>query len=93
MTKSVEIQHTAQLRKFITNVMIGVRDDDITVDKALVIIAGAKVINESLYSEIKTASMLLELGKAVPEIGELEIFGDGTDSAGIAKAIEHKQKK
>lgn len=70
------LQHTEQLRKFIANTIIGVRDGDITTEKASVIVAGAKVINESLYSEIKAAVVMQALGREVPEIGKLEIFGD-----------------
>lgn len=67
------VESTQDLRKFIANVMLGVRDGTIPVAEAAVIIKGGEVINDSLYSEIKAMSILTELGKAAPELGDLPL--------------------
>lgn len=75
VTKNVrsQVESTQDLRKLIANVMLGVRDGTVDVSHAAVIIKGGEVINDSLYSEIKAMSILTQMGKEAPELGQLPL--------------------
>lgn len=72
---SRKLESTEALRTFIANTIIGVRDGDISIEKAAVIIKGGEVINDSLYSEIKAMVIMKQLGMASLPIGKLQIAG------------------
>ena len=67
------IKTTGELREFLANMLIGIRDGQIEVDKAARMIKTAAQINESFYSEIKVAKVRLEAGQALTDLGRLPI--------------------
>ena len=69
------IKTTGDLRTFLTNMMIGVRDGDIKTDKASVIIKAAAQVNESFYSEVKVANTIKAAGGVASSMGNLPIAG------------------
>lgn len=67
------IKTTGQLREFLANMLIGVKDGDIKNEAARNITKMAAQINESFYSEIKIARVRREAGVQVAELGTLPI--------------------
>jgi hypothetical protein len=67
------IKTTGQLREFLTNMIVGVKDGHIDSDKARNITKMAAQINESFYSEIKIAKIQIEIGVQAANLGELAI--------------------
>lgn len=67
------IETTGDLREFLTNMMLGIRDGKISTDKASVIVKGAQQVNESFYSEIKTKQVEKAMGGKVHELGKLPV--------------------
>lgn len=76
---SKTIQTTGDLRTFLTNVMVGVKDGVVNADDASRITKLAQQINESFYSEIKIAQIRIENLSFKPEeiapLGSLAIGG------------------
>ena len=71
MAKS--IRTAGQLREFLVNMMIGVKDGMLDNDKASRITKMAAQINESFYSEIKIARIQREAGLIAADFGQLPI--------------------
>jgi hypothetical protein len=71
MAKSME-RH-GQMRQFIADMMVSVKNGDTKVDEARTVLKMAEKVTENLYAETKTMMVLHELGKKVPELGELKI--------------------
>jgi hypothetical protein len=67
------IKTTGQLREFLVNMLIGVKDGLVENDKARNLTKMAAQINESFYSEIKIAKIQQEAGKVSAELGLLPI--------------------
>lgn len=67
------IKTSGQLREFLVNMMIGVKDGNVKLDEASRITKLAAQINESFYSEIKIAKVMMEAGKTVADLGTLPI--------------------
>lgn len=74
MAKS--IQTVGELREFLVNMLIGVKDGLLDADKARNITNMASQINESFYSEIKIAKIQTEMGIKAAELGKLKINSD-----------------
>jgi hypothetical protein len=53
--------------------MVGVKDGDISIDKASRITKLAGQINESLYAEVKVAKVRLEAGIVMGELGAMRV--------------------
>lgn len=70
---SEKIKTTGQLRDFLVNMMIGVKNGNLDLDRASRITKLAAQINESMYAEIKTAKVRAEAGEAMPKIGEMSV--------------------
>lgn len=70
---STQIKTTGQLREFLVNMLIGVKNGDLDESKARNITKMAAQINESFYSEIKIAKIQLDAGKSAEELGKLRI--------------------
>lgn len=70
---STKISSMGQLREFLANIIMGVKDGDVKVDEASRIVKLAEKINESFYAELKVAQVSLQLGRKVTEFGELPI--------------------
>ena len=79
------IKTTGQLRQFLADMLVGIKNGHTDIAKASQITKMAAQINESVYSEIKTARVRKELGdaSAVP-MGALEL-GDPATKAMPAK--------
>lgn len=80
MSVPAKLKTTGQLRAFLADMMVGVKNGHVDPDKASRITKLAAQVNESFYSEIKVAKTLSESGKAFSEFGDLPI------SAAEAKA-------
>ena len=70
---SAKISTVGQLREFLTNMMVGVKDGDIKTDEARTILKLAEKINESFYAEIKVAQLSVSLERKVIELGKLPV--------------------
>lgn len=70
---SAKISNTGQLREFLANMLIGVKDGDVRVDEARTMVKLAEKINESYYAEIKMANVAQQLERKVADLGKLPI--------------------
>jgi len=70
---SSKISNVGQLRDFLANMMVGVKDGDVKVDEARTIVKLAEKINENFYAELKVAQVGLQLGRKVTELGKLSV--------------------
>lgn len=70
---TAKIQNVGQLREFLSNMLVGVKDGDVKVDEARTMVKLAEKINESYYAEIKMAQMAQQLERKVAEFGKLPI--------------------
>ena len=61
------------LRTFLINLMMDVKNETIDADKASRIAKVAAQVNENLYAEIKTARLMLDTGKESFIVGNLPI--------------------
>jgi len=71
MSKSIKT--AGDLREFLINMMIGVKNGHQELESARAIVKIAGQINESLYAEIKAAKMNLDAGKEAAALGYLPI--------------------
>ena len=71
MAKSVK--SSGELREFLINMMVGVKDGHQDIESARTIVKIAGQINESLYSEIKAAKLNIDAGRATQDWGQLQI--------------------
>jgi len=69
------IQTVGQMRTYLANCMLAVGQGDLSVQQGAVIKGLGDTINDSLYSEIKTAALMATVGKESPKIGDLGITG------------------
>lgn len=70
---SKKISTTGQLREFLTNMLVDVAQGRCDLEKARNATKIAAQINESFYSEIKIAKVMIEGQRAVADLGELPI--------------------
>jgi len=70
---AASISDSGQLREFLANMMVGVKDGDIKRDQAQSIMKLAEKLNESFYAELKVAQINIQLKRAVAELGKLKI--------------------
>jgi len=68
-----EIKTTGNLRRYLAEIMKKVEAGEIEPDKASRITKLAGQINESFYSEIKVARVMVEAGKEAAKLGTLNI--------------------
>ncbi len=68
-----DIPTSGDLREFLTNMMLGVKNGTLAVDKASVIIKAAQQVNESFYSEIKVRQVARAAGEAAHALGKLPV--------------------
>lgn len=68
---SAKIGNTGQLREFLSNMLLGVKDGAVKVDEARTMVKLAEKINESFYAELKVAQVHLQLERKVAELGKL----------------------
>ncbi len=70
---SSKIQTTGQLREYLANMLIGLRDGSTKVDEARAAVKVAEKINESFYAELKVAQIGVQLERKVSELGKLNL--------------------
>lgn len=70
---ATSISTTGQLREFLANMMVGVKNGDIKVDEARTLVKMAEKISESFYAELKVAQVAIQLGQKSAELGKLKI--------------------
>ena len=70
---ATKIKTTGELREFLVNMLIGVRNGDLEPDRARNITKMAAQVNESFYSEIKIAKIQIEAGQQAQDLGMLPI--------------------
>ena len=70
-----EIKTTGQLREMLADAAKNVLNGSLDIDKATALHKLAKNISESLYSETKIAMFSHEIGKNIPEMGNLPLGG------------------
>jgi hypothetical protein len=75
-----KIKTTGQLREFLANSLLAVSSGQMDTDRARNITKLAAQINESIYSEIKTARVLSELGREPAKLGNLTLGTDNNDA-------------
>ena len=75
-TGSGKIKTTGELRDFLANMMIGVKNGDLDLDKASRITKLAGQINESFYAEIKVAVLRTAAGEAFTKLGAMPVGKD-----------------
>lgn len=68
-----KIETTGQLRQFLADCLVSVKDGKIKQDEARNITKMAAQINESIYSEIKTARVMFELGRESQAMGQMSV--------------------
>jgi len=81
-----KVQTSGEMRQFIIEVMMGVRDGRITACDAQAMISGMKEINSSMQVEINAAKIWMQaskegysLGKSMKKIGKSTIIGNDDD--------------
>ena len=67
------IKTTGQLRDFLANMLVGVKNGDVKPEEARGIVKMAAQINESFYSEIKIQKVRVEAGEKLTDLGALPI--------------------
>lgn len=71
---SNQIETVGELRKFLVDMMVGVKNGDLDLDKASRLTKLAAQVNESFYSEIKVMKVRAELTQeALIPLGKLPI--------------------
>lgn len=78
---SGRIKTTGQLRTFLADMMLGVKNGDLDLDKASRITKMAGQINESFYAEIKVAKVRTEAGQQMPTLGNMAIGDEPGEAA------------
>ena len=68
-----KINTTGDLREFLCSAINSVANGTMDTDKARNITKLAAQVNESFYSEIKIAKVMIETGKEASKLGELNI--------------------
>lgn len=67
------IQTTGQLRQFLADSILAVKDGGMKVAEAVAIKKMAEEVNESLYAEVKVARLQKDLERQVDEFGKLPL--------------------
>jgi hypothetical protein len=70
---SGKLETTGQMRQFLANMMLGVKNGDLDLDKASRITKLAGQINESFYAETKVAKVRAEAGQEMDKLGAMKI--------------------
>jgi hypothetical protein len=79
-----QIETAGQLRTFLCNMMLGIKNGDIEINKATQITKMAEQITNSLYSEMKMQQLQIDAGAKYYAIGHLPLGAD--DKSNV---IEH----
>lgn len=71
-----KIRTTGELRDFLAEMLLDVKNGDVDLDKASQITKLAGQINESFYAEIKVAKIRTEAGAAMADLGAMAVGAD-----------------
>jgi hypothetical protein len=74
-----KIETTGEFRQYLLDALIGVRERTVTTAEAQEISRLGKVIVDSMHSEVRNATLIKDLGQAVPEVGKMLIGSQGDD--------------
>lgn len=77
----MRIKNSGNLRRFLADTMVEVKEGTIDVEKASRITKLAGQINESFYAEVKVAKVRADAGEKMIGLGDLEIGSDYEESA------------
>ena len=72
----MSVKTTGELREFLANIMIGVKNGHVKPDEAARITKLAAQINESFYAEIKVKRVLRDAEEQTAQFGKLAIGKD-----------------
>ena len=70
---ATKIRTTGELREFLANLLLGVRNGHVEPDAASRMTKIAAQINENFYAEIKVAKTRVEAGEQLAELGQIPI--------------------
>ena len=73
MSVKSKMETTGDLRTFLAGLAVAVVHGDTKPQEAAIAIKACKEINSSLYSEIKAATIQVELGRTPSALGELPL--------------------
>ena len=68
-----KIETMGQLRQFLANAILGVRDGTLKVAEATAIKHMASEVNESMYAEVKVSRLQKDLERAIKPFGQLPL--------------------
>lgn len=68
-----KIKTTGELRDFLADMLVGIKNGDLDPEKARNITKMAGQINESFYAEIKVAKTRAEAGERLTDLGSMAI--------------------
>lgn len=70
----MQIESTADLRKFLCNSIVGIKNGDLDVQKASQITKMSEQIISSLYVEMKAQQMAMLMQKPAEKIGDMNLI-------------------
>lgn len=70
---AAQIKSTGSLRQFLADSIIALKNGHMDPETARNVVKLAGQINESIYSEIKTARVQIELGREAAQFGHLDV--------------------
>ena len=70
------IQTSGELREFLCNMIVGIKNGDLELNKATQITKMAEQITNSLYSEMKMQSLQIQAGEKYAKIGAMSIISE-----------------
>ena len=74
-----QMQTAGQLRQFLCNMMLGIKNGDLELNKATQITKMAEQITNSLYSEMKMQQLQLQAGNQYYAIGQMPLAGEADE--------------
>lgn len=72
----MQIETAGQLRQFLCNMILGIKNGDLELNKATQITKMAEQITNSLYSEMKMQQLQLSAGRQYYAIGQMPVGND-----------------
>ncbi len=76
---SKRLKTTGDMREFLADMMLGIKNGHIDIDKASRITKMAGQINESLYAETKVAQVRKAAGQEMGVLGSMPLNNTATD--------------
>jgi hypothetical protein len=77
--KQARLNKHGELRQYLADCMLAVRDGDMAVEKASVTMKLSREITENYYAELKMHKLCLEMGAQPPQLGDAPIGRAGID--------------